>query len=54
MTIFLREDGSSVKIDDDTVIVEAPNGTRLLCAEVEEVAAMIANLNENPEFERIV
>jgi hypothetical protein len=54
MAIYLREDGTSVKIDDDSVIVEAPNGTKLLFATIEEAEAMIASLDKNPEFERIV
>jgi hypothetical protein len=54
MTIFLREDGTSVKIDNDSVVVEAPNGTKLLFATIEEAEVMIASLDENPEFERIV
>jgi hypothetical protein len=54
MTIFLREDGTSVKIVENRVIVEAPNGTELLSATIEDTEATIASFDDNPEFARIV
>ena len=54
MAIFLREDGPSVTIDGNRMIVEAPNGTELLSATIEDTEATIASLRDNPEFARVV